>query len=339
MQLERNADLRPLTTFGVPARTKWLGRFTSVEELRALLQAPEVNGQPRLVLGGGSNMLFTRDWPGVVLMNEIPGIHMFREDAHHAWVTAGAGVVWHALVRHCVDQDWGGLENLSLIPGKVGAAPMQNIGAYGVEIKDHFDHLEALRIEDGEVVTFDREACAFGYRESFFKRAGRDRYIILSVTFRLNKAPHTLNTSYGNIQQELEQRGIASPTLRDVSDAVIAIRRSKLPDPAVTGNAGSFFKNPVVPQALAERLKETHPGLASYPAGPGEVKLAAGWLIEQAGWKGYHGNGHGVHDKQALVLVNRGGATGQAIFDLSQRILDSVRERFGVELEREVNII
>lgn len=339
MQIIRQADLRPFNTFGVPARAEALARFSDGDQLRTLLAAPELAGLPRLFLGGGSNVLFTRDWPGVVLLNEVPGITVMKEDDHHVWVKAGAGVFWHDLVLHCVDHGWGGLENLSLIPGKVGAAPMQNIGAYGVEIKDTFHELEALRLSDGALVTFDRAACAFGYRESFFKRAGKDQYAILHVTFQLTKAPHTLNTSYGNIQQELDRQGITHPTIKDVSNAVIAIRRSKLPDPAVLGNAGSFFKNPVVSEALAQRIKADHPEAPTYPAAEGGVKLAAGWLIEQAGWKGHRANSHGVHDKQALVLVNHGGATGQAIYDLSEQVLQSVKARFGVELEREVNIL
>ena len=339
MQIIRQADLRPFNTFGVPARAEALARFNDADQLRTLLDAPDLAGLPRLFLGGGSNVLFTRDWPGVVLLNEVPGIAVVKEDDHHVWVRAGAGVFWHDLVLHCVDHGWGGLENLSLIPGKVGAAPMQNIGAYGVEIKDTFHELEALRLSDGALVTFDRAACAFGYRESFFKRAGKDQYAILHVTFRLTKAPHTLNTSYGNIQQELDRQGITHPTIKDVSNAVIAIRRSKLPDPAVLGNAGSFFKNPVVSEALAQRIKADHPEAPTYPVAEGGVKLAAGWLIEQAGWKGHRANSHGVHDKQALVLVNHGGATGQAIYDLSEQVLQSVKARFGVELEREVNIL
>jgi len=339
MHILRNADLRPFNTFGVPAQAEALARFSDVDQLRGLLAAPELAGMPRLFLGGGSNVLFTHNWPGMVLLNEIPGIHVVNEDERQVWVQAGAGVPWHQFVLHCVDHGWGGVENLSLIPGKVGAAPMQNIGAYGVEIKDTFHSLEALRISDGEVVTFDRETCHFGYRESYFKREGRDQFVILSVTFRLNKAPHVLNTSYGNIQQELERQGISVPSIKDVSNAVIAIRRSKLPDPAVLGNAGSFFKNPVVTSVLADRIKQDHPDMPSYPAGEGHMKLAAGWLIEKAGWKGHRANDHGVHDKQALVLVNHGGATGQAIYDLSEQVLRSVHERFGVELEREVNIL
>ena len=339
MQLQPHADLSTLNTFGVPARAGLLGRFRDADQLRALLAMPDVQGLPRMILGGGSNVLFTRDFPGVVLLNEVPGIAVVHEDEQHVWVRAGAGVAWHQLVLHCVDHGWGGLENLSLIPGKVGAAPMQNIGAYGVEIKDTFVELEALRIDDGALVTFDREACRFGYRESFFKREGRDRYVILHVTFKLTKAPHTVNTNYGNISDELARMGITTPTIKDVSDAVIAIRRSKLPDPAVIGNAGSFFKNPVVPEALATRIKAQHPDMPAYPAGEGLVKLAAGWLIEKAGWKGHRANGHGVHDRQALVLVNHGGARGADIYDLSEQVLRSVQERFGVELEREVNVV
>ncbi len=338
--LQRNADLKAYNTFGIAAKAEALARFGSSHGLRQLLAAPELAGLPRLVLGGGSNLLFTRDFPGLVLLNEMPGMGVVREDDTHVWLKAGAGVVWHELVQHAVENGWGGIENLSLIPGKVGAAPMQNIGAYGVEIKDTFDSLEALRVADGEVIVFDRVACRFGYRESFFKREGKDKFVILSVTFRLTKQ-HTLNTSYGNIQQELDRTGITNPTIKDVSDAVIAIRRSKLPDPAVVGNAGSFFKNPVVPVALVEKIRTDHPDVVSYPAGTGHAKLAAGWLIEKAGWKGYRSKTAecGVHDRQALVLVNYGGATGKAIYDLSEQVLRSVEERFGVALEREVNIL
>lgn len=339
MQLIPDADLTPYNTFGVRARARWLGRFRSADELRALLARPELKDLPQLVLGGGSNVLFTGDHPGAVLLNEVPGISVVGEDERHVLVRAGAGVRWHELVMHAVANDWGGIENMSLIPGKVGAAPMQNIGAYGVEVKDVFHSLEALRIGDHEVVTFDREACAFGYRESFFKRAGRGRFIILSVTVRLTKPPHTVSTQYGSINEELARRGITAPTIRDISEAVIAIRRSKLPEPRELGNAGSFFKNPVVPAEVAEAIRRAFPDAPTYPAPGGQVKLAAGWLIEQAGWKGHRTNGCGVHAQQALVLVNHGGATGGEIYALSERICRSVRERFGVELEREVNII
>jgi UDP-N-acetylmuramate dehydrogenase len=335
----RNADLQPFNTFGIAAKADALGRFQTVEELRALLAAPELSALPRLVLGGGSNILFTRDFEGLVLLNEVPDIAIEAETDDRVVVRAGAGVVWHDLVMHCVAKGWGGLENLSLIPGKVGAAPMQNIGAYGVEIKDCFVSLEALRVSDGEIIRFDRSACAFGYRESFFKREGKDRFIILNVSFTLTKRDHLIRTAYGDIQGELSRMGVAQPTIKDVSDAVIAIRSSKLPDPKVLGNAGSFFKNPVVDSSIAERIKLAHPNAPVYPAGEGQSKLAAGWLIEQCGWKGRRIGKCGVHEKQALVLVNHGGATGAEVWDLSDQVLRSVRERFGVELEREVNII
>ncbi|MFZ1686382.1 MAG: UDP-N-acetylmuramate dehydrogenase [Flavobacteriales bacterium] len=335
MELERSVDLKPFNTFGIRAKADLLGRFADIAQLRGMLQATA--GMKRLVLGGGSNILLTQDFHGAVLVNEVPGMEKLREDTEHVWVRAGAGVVWHDLVSYCVQQGWGGIENLSLIPGKVGAAPMQNIGAYGVELKDVFHELEALRVDDGEIIPFDRAACAFGYRESFFKRQGKDRFVILSVTLRLSKRP-VPNTSYGNIKQELEKQGIVSATIAHVSAAVIAIRRSKLPDPAVIGNAGSFFKNPVVPAEVARKIKAAYPDMPGYPAADGQVKLAAGWLIEKAGWKGFREGAFGVHSAQALVLVNHGGASGQDIFDLSTRILADIHHRFGVELEREVNI-
>lgn len=336
MHFERNVDLKPFNTFGISAEADMLGRFADVDALRGMLNATQ--GLKRLVLGGGSNILLTADFKGAVLVNELPGMELLREDEKNVWIRAGAGVVWHDLVVHCVQHGWGGIENMSLIPGKVGAAPMQNIGAYGVELKDVFHDLQALRIEDGERVTFDRPQCAFGYRESFFKREGRDRFVILNVTLRLSKHP-VVNTSYGNIQQELDKRGITSPTIADVSAAVVAIRRSKLPDPAMIGNAGSFFKNPVVAAEVAERIKEQYPDMPGYPATDGHMKLAAGWMIEKAGWKGYREGAFGVHAAQALVLVNHGGAQGKDIFNLSTRIVEDVKKRFGVELEREVNIL
>ena len=338
MELHRHASLKAFNTFRIDAKAEVLARFRDADQLRALFNAPELAGMPRLVLGGGSNVLFGGDFQGAVLLNEVTGISVVREDADTIDVKAGAGVLWHELVLHSVDHGWGGIENMSLIPGKVGAGPMQNIGAYGVELKDVFVELEAFRIADGAVERFDRAACAFGYRESFFKRAGRGQYVIMSVTIRLKKNP-VVNTTYGSIKTELEKRGIIAPTIKDVSEAVIAIRRSKLPDPSALGNAGSFFKNPVVPASLAERIKHDLPDLITFAAHDGHVKLAAGQLIEKAGWKGFRDGAVGVHRDQALVLVNHGGATGAAIFDLSTRILASVHERFGVELEREVNII
>ena len=258
MELLHNASLKAYNTFGIDAKADVLGRFGSAEELRELFAAPEVAGKPWMILGGGSNLLFTGDFHGAVLANEVLGIEVVREDAEHMWVKAGAGVPWHALVLHCVDHGWGGIENMSLIPGKVGAGPMQNIGAYGAELKDVFVELEAFRIADGAVQRFDRAACAFGYRESFFKRQGRGQFVILSVTIRLRKNP-VVNTTYGSIKHELEKRGVAAPTIKDVSEAVIAIRSSKLPDPSVLGNAGSFFKNPVVPRRWPSRSRKARP--------------------------------------------------------------------------------
>lgn len=339
MHILRNADLKPYNTFGIHARAEYLARFKDADQLRNLLGSPDLAALPKLILGSGSNVLLTGDVAGAVLVNEVPGIDVVREDDEHIQVRAGAGVTWHDFVMHCVDHGWGGIENLSLIPGKVGAAPMQNIGAYGVEIKDVFESLEAVRRSDGELVTFDGPACEFGYRESFFKRNGRDRFVIMSVTFRLDKTPHRIHSAYGNLKEELGRMGVEHPSIRDVSEAVIAIRRSKLPDPTLIGNAGSFFKNPVVDVALAETIRKLHPDLIAHPAGNGKVKLAAGWLIERAGWKGFRENDHGVHDRQALVLVNHGSASGSAILNLSERIMHSIRERFGVELEREVNVI
>ncbi|MGB3867827.1 MAG: UDP-N-acetylmuramate dehydrogenase [Flavobacteriales bacterium] len=338
MDIQRDADLQPFNTFHVAARAARLARFRSAEELRALLQAPELKGLPHMVFGGGSNILLTRDWPGVILLNEITGMEVVEETDEHVVVRSGAGELWHQFVTYCVGQGWGGIENLSLIPGKVGAAPMQNIGAYGVEIKDAFDHLEALRLSDGAVVRFSAAECRFGYRESFFKREGKGQYIILNVAFKLAKHPQ-VHTHYGSITHELEKRGITQPSIQDVSDAVISIRRSKLPDPLALGNAGSFFKNPVVSAELADRIKAEYPDMVSFPAGDGQVKLAAGWLIEKAGWKGFREANLGVHKDQALVLVNYGGSTGKDIYDLSTRVLESVKEKFGVELEREVNIV
>ena len=338
MTIKQNADLKPFNTFGVSVRARALAGFTSESDLRSLLRQEELIGLPRLILGGGSNMLFTRDWPGVVLRNDVPGIEVLHENEERITVRAGAGVVWHDLVLHTSAHGWGGLENMSLIPGRVGAGPMQNIGAYGAELKDTFDHLEALRISDGEMIRFSKADCNFGYRESFFKREGKDRFVIMRVAFTLNKNP-SVNVGYGSLRTELEKRGIHSPTIHDVSTAVIAIRSSKLPDPRVVGNAGSFFKNPTVPITVADRIRTDLPDLVTFPAADNHVKLAAGQLIEKAGWKGFRESGYGVHKDQALVIVNHGGATGAQLFELSTRVLESVKERFGVELEREVNIV
>jgi UDP-N-acetylmuramate dehydrogenase len=292
-----------------------------------------------IVLGGGSNVLFTRDVDGLVLRNAIGGIGLVDEDEDYVYVRAGAGEVWQDFVDHCIGRDWAGIENLSLIPGSVGAAPMQNIGAYGVELATVFYELEAWHIAERKVYTFSLNDCAFGYRESVFKRQYRGQFVILSVTFRLAKKP-VFHTAYGAIQQELERMGVRELNIRAISEAVKAIRRSKLPDPKVIGNAGSFFKNPTISDEQFDVLQAEYPEIVGYHnTGTDTTKLAAGWLIEQCGWKGYRRGDAGVHARQALVLVNYGGATGQEVFELGQQVLDSVREKFGVELEREVNII
>ena len=332
-----NTSLKPYNTFGIDVKASYLGRFSSVWELQEALE--QLSNQELLVLGGGSNVLFVRErFDGCVLLNEIKGFDVVEETNDWVIVRSGAGEIWHEFVLKCIEHGFCGIENLSLIPGSVGASPMQNIGAYGVEIKDVFEKLEAYHIESGEVQTFSKEECEFGYRESVFKRKLKGQYIITSVCFRLAKNS-AVNTSYGVIAAELEKEGIVNPTMKDVSNAVIAIRKSKLPDPKEIGNAGSFFKNPVVDISLLEKILTQYPTAPNYPATEGSVKLAAGWLIEQTGWKGKTLGHYGVHALQALVLVNYQGATGQEIYDLSTSIIADVKEKFGVELEREVNII
>jgi UDP-N-acetylmuramate dehydrogenase len=338
MQVTENVLLKPYNTFGISATARYFAPFASAEELLELAERQRRSQLPQLILGGGSNILFTQDFNGWLLKNGIRGISTAGEDNDHVYVKAGAGENWHGFVQHCIAQGLAGLENLSLIPGNVGASPMQNIGAYGVEIKDVFHELEALHLEDGRIVTFSNATCEFGYRESVFKKAYRQQFAILSVTYRLNKQPH-FNTSYGAINEELQRMGVQELSVRAVSQAVINIRSSKLPDPAQTGNAGSFFKNPTVSREKYEALQAAFPKMVAYPVGGEQYKLAAGWLIEQCGWKGYRKGDAGVHPKQALVLVNYGHASGREIYDLSQEVLSSVEEKFGVLLEREVNIV
>ncbi|WP_343673006.1 UDP-N-acetylmuramate dehydrogenase [Chitinophaga sp.] len=338
MLISENVLLRPYNTFGIAAQSRYFAAFSSADELRELLSAPQLKALPHMILGGGSNVLFTKDFDGVILKNEMKGIAVVGEDDGYVYVKAGAGENWHGFVMENIKHNRAGLENLSLIPGNVGASPMQNIGAYGVEIKDTFHSLEALHLEEGEVVTFTKEECQFGYRESVFKHKYKGQFAILSVTYRLSKRPQ-FNTSYGAIEVELKEMGVQDLSIQAISQAVINIRSSKLPDPAKIGNAGSFFKNPTVPAGDYERIKEAYPNVVAYPVDGGQFKLAAGWLIEQCGWKGYREGDAGVHAKQALVLVNYGGAKGGEIYDLSQKVLDSVEEKFGVLLEREVNII
>ena len=336
IDIQHNVSLKPFNTFGLAASAKRFGIFSTVDELHSGLS--EVNNDPLLVLGGGSNMLLTQDYDGLVLKNELYGIEKIAEDSEHFWVKAMAGENWHQFVLHCITNNWAGVENLSLIPGTVGAAPMQNIGAYGVEIKEVFEELEALDIETGKVEIFKNKDCAFGYRESVFKKALKGKFIICSVTFKLNKNAE-LNTSYGAIQDTLQEMGGGKLSIKAVSDAVIKIRQSKLPDPAQIGNSGSFFKNPVIDGIDYEGLKAEFSNIPGYKLPNGQVKVPAAWLIEQAGWKGKRFGEIGVHKNQPLVLVNYGNGDGKALEQLSVEIRKSIANKFGIALTPEVNII
>jgi len=335
--IERNFNLKPFNTFGIDCFAAKFGTFKNVEELKRLLSAKDKD-EETFILGGGSNILLTKDFNGLVLKNEILGTEITQENDSEIILKVGAGTIWHEFVLSCIDSNYCGVENLSLIPGSVGASPMQNIGAYGVEIKDIFHSLEAFHIESEEIHTFDNNACEFGYRESVFKRKFKNQYIILNVSYRLAKQPE-LKTSYGAIKTELLKHGINTPSIKDISDAVISIRQSKLPDPKILGNAGSFFKNPVVDNQIVKEIQINSPEIPAYPTVEGKSKLAAGWLIEKAGWKGIQIGQCGVHKNQALVLVNYGGAHGSQILDLSQKIINDVEVKFGITLEREVNIM
>jgi UDP-N-acetylmuramate dehydrogenase len=338
MNTEKNVSLQGLNTFGISAQAREFARITSRQDLSDWHDTLSGEFPNPFILGGGSNILLTRDIDNLVLRMQIGGIDLVHEDENYFFVRAGGGVVWHEFVMDCIRHERAGVENLSLIPGSVGAAPMQNIGAYGVEIKDVFHELEAFHIREGVTRKFTLEECAFGYRESIFKGVEKGNWIIISVTFRLLKRP-VFHVQYGAIQSELERMEVQDLSIRDVSKAVINIRRSKLPDPGVLGNAGSFFKNPVVSVAFANEIKGRYPDAPVYPLNETEVKLAAGWLIEQCGWKGKVVGHCGMHKDQALVLVNYGGATGQELLDMSTKVMDSVHAEFGVMLEREVNIV
>jgi len=335
MEIQENISLKKYNTFGIDVSAKYFSFFSTIDTLNELIT--HNSKLITLILGGGSNILFTKNFDGLVLKNEIKGIEKIKEDADHIYIKAGAGENWHGLVTHCVNNNWAGIENLSLIPGNVGASPMQNIGAYGVEIKDVFYELEAYHLKEKKIVKFNLNDCAFGYRESVFKRKYKNEFVITNVTYRLNKKPN-FNITYGAIEQELEKMKVTELSIKAISQAVINIRSSKLPDPKITGNAGSFFKNPTVSNSKFQILNSKFQNIVGYPLPDGNVKLAAGWLIEQCGWKGFRGGDAGCYDKQALVLVNYGNAKGNEIFNLSEKILQSVKQKFNVELEREVNI-
>lgn len=341
MKVETNISLKKYNTFGIDAYANYFAVCKNTEELEHVFN----NHSSTLILGGGSNILFTRNFDGLVLKNEIKGIEKVGEDETDVYLKVGAGENWNDFVLYCIRNNYAGIENLSLIPGNVGASPMQNIGAYGVEIKDVFHSLEAWHLKDRTPVEFTKTDCEFGYRESVFKRKYKDQFVIANVTYRLSKKP-VFNTSYGAIEQELDTMGVKELSIKAISDAVIRIRQSKLPDPKEIGNAGSFFKNPVIDEAHLKELQKQYPNIPHYPVKDSllttdysRYKLAAGWLIERCGWKGYRKGDAGCHAKQALVLVNYGHASGKEIYDLSDEIINSVQDKFGVLLEREVNII
>ncbi len=345
MQIRENVSLKPYNTFGINASARYFTSIQTTDELEEVLSSklPTLNSE-LLILGGGSNILFTKNFDGLVLKNDLKGIGVIKEDYESIYVKAGAGENWHQFVLFCIDNNYGGVENLSLIPGNVGASPMQNIGAYGVEIKDVFYELEALHLNDKTIHKFSLKDCEFGYRDSVFKKKFKHQFVILSVTYRFSKN-HVLNINYGAIQQELERIGVKQLNIKSVSQAVINIRSSKLPDPEVIGNAGSFFKNPQISIYKFHELQRMYPNIPSFPVNSEYVKVPAGWLIEQCGpkesgsWKGYRSGDAGCYEKQALVLVNYGNATGEQILDLSEKIKYFVKEKFNVDLEREVNVI
>src|SRR5687768_16161720 len=338
MTIQENISLKPYHTFGIDVRAKYFSSFQSTDELGELLNYKLQTTNYKLVLGGGSNILFTKNYDGLILKNDIKGIELIKEDEHYVYVRVGAGENWHQFVLYCLQYNLAGVENLSLIPGNVGASPMQNIGAYGAEIKDVFYDLEAFHIKDKKLHTFSLNDCEFGYRESVFKKKYKDQFVITSVTFRLHKQP-VFNTSYGAINNELENMGVKKLSIQAISQAIINIRSSKLPDWKIIGNAGSFFKNPIITENEFHELKRVFPDVVAFPAGKGYIKLAAGWLIEQCGWKGFREGDAGCYYKQALVLVNYKNATGEEIYQLSEKIIQSVKQKFGVVLEREVNVI
>lgn len=338
MEILENVPLQSYNTFGIAATARYLVPIHSIDDIKETLAHPLLSTLPRLVLGGGSNVLFTQDWPGVALLNKLSGIDIISENNEDVVLKVASGENWHNFVMYCVERGWGGIENLSLIPGTVGAAPMQNIGAYGVEIKEVLLSVDFFDFEQNKIRTFTNEECQFGYRESIFKKELKNKVFILSVTLKLTKKP-LFNTTYGAIQQTLEEMGVKELTVKAISDAVISIRRSKLPDPAVIGNAGSFFKNPEISTEKYLTLKEKYPDMPGYKVTDTITKVPAGWLIEQLGWKGKVVGHTGNHKQQALVLVNYGGATGNEVFAHAQNVIQSVFDTFGIQLVAEVNVI
>ena len=337
MEILSQFSLKNHNTFGIEAKAKQFIAVHSIDELKKVLE--ENKNQPKFILGGGSNMLLTQDIDALVIHVDLKGKKILKEDDDFVWVESQAGENWHEFVLWTINQNFGGLENMSLIPGNVGTTPVQNIGAYGTEIKDTFVSCEAMNILSQEMKSFTKEDCNFGYRESVFKQEAKDKYVITSVVFKLTKRNHKINTSYGDITKELENQNVTIPTLKDVSNAVIAIRQSKLPDPKELGNSGSFFKNPIISNELFEKVQQKFPEVKFFEVSPTEVKVPAGWLIEHSGLKGYRKDDAGVHKNQALVLVNYGNATGQDILNLSKYVQKTVFDKYGIAIEAEVNVI
>jgi UDP-N-acetylmuramate dehydrogenase len=337
MEILNHFSLKNYNTFGIEANAKQFVGVHSVADLKTVLI--ENKAKKKFILGGGSNMLLTKDIDALVIHIDLKGKKIVEENEDFVWVESQAGENWHEFVLWTINQDFGGLENMSLIPGNVGTTPVQNIGAYGTEIKDTFVSCSAIKIDTLEKKNFSKENCHFGYRESVFKNEVKDQYIITSVVFKLTKRNHKINISYGDIALELEKNNITTPSLKDVSNAVIAIRQSKLPDPKVLGNSGSFFKNPIVLKSDFEKIHQKFPEMKFYEISETEVKVPAGWLIEQAGFKGKRYGDAGIHKNQALVLVNYGSATGQEILNVSKEIQETIFNTFGIHIEAEVNII
>jgi UDP-N-acetylmuramate dehydrogenase len=337
MQIQSNFSLKAFNTFGIEAKAKSFVAVHTLDELKTVLANNAA--EKKFILGGGSNMLLTQDIDALVIHIDLKGKKIIEEDNDFVWVESMAGENWHEFVLWTIDQNFGGLENMSLIPGNVGTTPVQNIGAYGTEIKDTFVSCDAMQIGNQSMRTFSKEDCRFGYRESIFKQEIKNQYIITSVVFKLTKRNHKINTSYGDILKELELQKVTVPTLKDVSNAVIAIRQSKLPDPKILGNSGSFFKNPVISRSHFEKVQAQYPEIKFFDVSPTEVKVPAGWLIEQAGYKGFRKGDAGVHKNQALVLVNYGSATGQEIVALSREVQQAVFDKYGIAIEAEVNVI
>lgn len=339
MKIQENYSLKNLNTFGVDVSAKYFAEVNDADDLKYAIEFAKINHFEILFLGGGSNILFTEDFGGLVIKLNLKGISEEFLNENEVLVTAKAGENWHEFVQFCLSENYGGLENLSLIPGNVGTSPMQNIGAYGTEIKDTFVKCKVLNIQTLEIEEFNKEECGFGYRDSIFKGEAKGKYVILEVTFKLSTKNHQIKTEYGAIKNELDKLGIENPTIQDVSRAVISIRQSKLPDPQILGNAGSFFKNPTIPLQQFTEVQNSYPQMPNYPNGE-MVKIPAGWLIEQCGWKGKQVGNVASHELQALVIVNKtGNATGKEIYDFSTMIIESVKDKFGIGLEREVNIV